>query len=468
MECNGLWKRLRFLTSIFEQFAELVQEVPSFSLNVAGLQNCDYVNQCGWSKNCYFTIEADANEDSLYCYRLYFCKTCIDSLELYKSERCHECIDCEQCFTVQYSQLCEQCNDGAFLFDCRGCSSCFGCVGVRQKKYCMFNEQLTKEEYEKRLSQFDFCNRRHLEVAQNRLEQLKLTHPRKALTGEQNDDISGNYVYNSKSCHDCFGIRECRDCRYCSIIRNANDSMDYLCWGDNVERLYECQECGHGAQNLRFCNSCWEGVHSLLYCYQCVLTTTNCFGCVGLKKAEYCIMNKQYTKGEYEELVPKIIEHMKTTGEWGEFFPIELSPHAYNETAAQEHFPLIKEEVSQRGWKWQENLPFTIGKETTSFDQIPDRIEDIPDSICSEVLACEATGKNFRITKQELLLYRQFRVPIPRLHPDERHRRRMAMRNPRKLWERECGKCGKGIQTTYSPERPEVVFCEKCYLEAMY
>jgi hypothetical protein len=27
---------------------------------------------------------------------------------------------------------------------------------------------------------------------------------------------------------------------------------------------------------------------------------------------EYCILNKQYTKEEYEILVPKIIEHMKT------------------------------------------------------------------------------------------------------------------------------------------------------------
>jgi hypothetical protein len=91
------------------------------------------------------------------------------------------------------------------------------------------------------------------------------------------------------------------------------------------------------------------------------------------------------------------------------------------------------------GWKWRDELPFTTGKETVSLDRIPENIDDVPDSIVDQVLACEATGRNCRITKQELLFYRKFRIPIPRLHPDERHRRRMAMRNPRRLWGRPPG-----------------------------
>jgi hypothetical protein len=101
--------------------------------------------------------------------------------------------------------------------------------------------------------------------------------------------------------------------------------MDYFVGGHNVERIYECQECGHSAHNLRFCSACYDGIHVLLYCYQCCLTVSNCFGCVGIKKKEYCIFNKQYTKEEYERLREKLIEHMKDTGEWGEFFPVELS-----------------------------------------------------------------------------------------------------------------------------------------------
>jgi hypothetical protein len=41
---------------------------------------------------------------------------------------------------------------------------------------------------------------------------------------------------------------------------------------------------------------------------------------------------------------------MQSTGEWGEYFPIEVSPFGYNETVAQEYFPLTEEEVNSKGW----------------------------------------------------------------------------------------------------------------------
>jgi hypothetical protein len=43
----------------------------------------------------------------------------------------------------------------------------------------------------------------------------------------------------------------------------------------------------------------------------CTGNSSNLFGCIGLRGKEYCILNKQYTKEEYEALVPKIIEKMK-------------------------------------------------------------------------------------------------------------------------------------------------------------
>jgi hypothetical protein len=63
---------------------------------------------------------------------------------------------------------------------------------------------------------------------------------------------------------------------------------------------------------------------------------------------EYCILNKQYSKEEYEALVPKIIEHMRTTGERGEFFDPSLSAFGYNETAAQDYFSLSRDAALAR------------------------------------------------------------------------------------------------------------------------
>ncbi|MBT3835551.1 hypothetical protein HOF56_04890 [Candidatus Peribacteria bacterium] len=457
-----------FSRPFFEQFDELIKSVPLLATNVVNLQNCDFLNQCGWSKNCYFTIEADHNQDSMYGYRVFFNKTFVDCTEMITSERCYECIDCEKCFQLKYSQLCEQCSDSSFLFDCRSCSYCFGCTGLRQKKFCMFNEQLKEEEYKEKIAMFDFSNREHISVAQNRFDALKGSQIRKAFIGEQNDNVTGNYIYESKDCFDCFGIRGCRDCRYCQLVRDSKDCMDVFVFGDKTERVYESECCGENLNNVRFCTGCFSGAQDLTYCFQCIQTTAHCFGCVGLKKQEYCILNKQYTKREYEEMIPKIIEHMKKTDEWGEFFPASISPYSYNETTANEYFPLSKEDVVKCSLKWQDNLPFTKGKETISWDDIPDDIDEVPDSIIDEIIACKETGKNYRITKQELTFYRNFRIPIPKLHPDERHKRRIQLRNPRKLWKRECGKCGEGIDTTYAPDREEIVYCEKCYLDTVY
>jgi CxxC-x17-CxxC domain-containing protein len=43
----------------------------------------------------------------------------------------------------------------------------------------------------------------------------------------------------------------------------------------------------------------------------------------------------------------------------------------------------------------------------------------------------------------------------------------MALRNPRKLYERKCDKCGISMITSYSPEREEIVYCEECYNKAV-
>jgi hypothetical protein len=190
---------------------------------------------------------------------------------------------------------------------------------------------------------------------------------------------------------------------------------------------------------------------------------------MGLRHAEYCIFNKQYTKEEYEELVPKIIEHIRSTGEWGQFLPSALSPFAYNETIAQEYHPLSQEEAYQKGHRWKENIDEQMEVEKViPGDQLPDDISQVPDDVLNWAVRCKVSNRPFRIVKRELDFYRDHNLPLPQLHPDERHKNRMALRNPRKLHSRQCAKCSKDIQTTYSPKKPEIVYCEGCYLKEVY
>lgn len=52
---------------------------------------------------------------------------------------------------------------------------------------------------------------------------------------------------------------------------------------------------------------------------------------------------------------------MRSTGEWGEFFPAKHSPFAFNESAANAHIPLEKSEALRRGWQWYEEEVSTNG-----------------------------------------------------------------------------------------------------------
>jgi hypothetical protein len=156
---------------------------------------------------------------------------------------------------------------------------------------------------------------------------------------------------------------------------------------------------------------------------------------------------------------------------YGEFFPIEMSPFGYNETLAYELFPLTKKEVEGQGLVWRElkNKGFNA---TKSGLELPDDIKDIDDSITKEVIKCAHEGKCnhecvgvFRITNQELQLYKKLNIPLPQICQNCRHYARFAWRNPPKLWHRKCMKpgCTNEFETSYAPDRPEIVYCETCY-----
>ena len=83
------------------------------------------------------------------------------------------------------------------------------------------------------------------------------------------------------------------------------------------------------------------------------------------------------------------------------------------------------------------------------------------------VLACEVTGKNYKLQKPELELYRKMKLPVPRLCPDERHLRRLKLRNARKLYHTKCATSGRAIVTSIPPDSGMKVLCEEEFLESL-
>lgn len=455
-----------FSRPFFEQFFELRNEVPRLALQQQKpIQNSEYCNCASRNKNCYLVFSTNYCEDCYYGSWINNCKNCVDNGYIGGCELSYDCVGCFNCYNVQYSQDSTNCKNSYFLRNCIDCQDCFGCSNLANKQYYIFNKKHTKEEYEQFMKEVDLGSYKVIQKIKEKYDEVLSDLVVKEFQGVNNQNVLGNYNKNCKNSYYGFELEGCEDTSYCQCLNKAKDCMDYSYWGGGAERIYECQASGYDIFNLRFCNLCWVGCSDLTYCDHCT-STRNSFGCVGLKKRQYCILNKQYTKEEYEELVPKIVEHMKKTGEWGEFFPASQSNYAYNETLAHEQIPLSKEDLEKRGWPYREPVE-TLAKGDASY-QIPDNIKDVQDDILDTILVSEKSGKPYKIIPQELKFYRENKIPIPRTTPDERHAERIAKRNPRILYDRSCEKCQKEVKTTYSPDRPEKVYCQQCYLKEIY
>ncbi len=177
-------------------------------------------------------------------------------------------------------------------------------------------------------------------------------HP--SVHGFQNEDVSGDHIFQSQNCQNCFDVKESRDMKFCERIYNGpnSDCYDVDQFGMQIENIYESGPIGLNSQMSAFVMLAYSVVD--VFYSQYTFHSQDCFGCFGADRAKYCILNKQYTKEAYEKKVAEIIRHMQKTKEWGEFFPIEISPFGYNETVAQEYFPLTNEDILSKNYTWKE------------------------------------------------------------------------------------------------------------------
>jgi len=451
--------------TFIEQFEKLYREIPFINLFYYFSENSDYTNHCYHNKDCYMLFNA------AYCENVYYSsnimihvKDTVDCMTIEKSELLYECRYCKNCSSSSYLIHCNNCFDSHFLYDCTSCKSCFMCSNLRNKEYCISNKQYTKEEYGKLIQSYEISNSMNYKNLIHQFEnniQNSIIH--KNLHIEYSENCLGDYIFNSKNVSKSFYADKCQDIKYCYDALENKDCFDTYESSIKCELQYECYGCNESS-NLQFCIIS-QNSHDLQYCIYC-FNCSDCFACIGLRHKKYCILNKQYSKEEYEKIVSKMIQQMHKDNEYGEFFPVLLSPFAYNETIASEYYPMTKEEVLKKQYKWQDN-DFKSQYQGMQY-KIPNDINDVQNDITKAILSCEISKKPYKIISQELEFYRKMNLPIPRRCPDQRHFDRISMRNSRKLWNRNCDKCEKNIQSTYDPNRPKIVYCEECYLKNIY
>lgn len=452
-----------FSKTFFENFSALLKLVPHPNLATSYLldENSDYTNYAGGNKNCYLIFHADMNRDCMYGVGVKKCNDAIDVLHTHGSELLYECVDCRGSYNLKFSEDCENCHDSWFLKNCLGCRSCFGCVNLRHKEFYLFNKKVPKSEYETFLANFHSGKRSELRSMRKRFREFVQSQPQRAFQGYQNELVSGDQIFRCREVHDSFDIQESRDMRYCHRVYNGpnSDCYDLNEYGMQIQRVCEGLAIGINAYNIICSIFVNEQVTDVAYSFH-VHHANDIFGCISVPRGQYCILNKQYSKDDYFALKARIVDHMKETGEWGEFFPVALSPFAYNETVANEYFPLSQEDVIAQGWKWGEDRARSASSEKV---EMPDDIAEVSDEILQQVLGCRATGKSFKIQEAELRFYRKQDLPVPEYCYDERHRQRFHNRNPRRLFTRACDSCDKELRSSFSADSSDTVYCESCY-----
>ncbi len=466
-----------FNKSFFKQWKDLFYSVPRLSLWQNNMINSDYSNFVSSSKNVYLGFSILPNsEDIYYSSNSDSSKQIVDSYNISSSELLYENIGANKNYFCQYSYWSSSCINCNFILNCNNCQDCFGCVNLNNKRYCILNDQYSKDQYEEKIKELDMGSYSFIESFKKDFWKFSLQFPRKYANIMNSIDSTGDEIRNSKQIKYSFNVFDSENIKYGYRSIKIKDSMDVgHSWASNV---YEHALSGsENSQDLKFIINGNGFSKDLEYTDFCK-STSNLFGCVGLVNKQYCILNKQYTKEEYFSMVEKIKKHMDDMPyidskgrvyKYGEFFPYELCPFGYNEAVINDHFPLSKEEIIDRGYPYKEKIDntYTI---TLKASDIPDNIKDVEDTIIKEVIECEKSGKAFKITPFELLFYRKMNIPIPHLHPDERYKERLSLRNPMTLYHRQCMKenCTNEFETTYAPNRPEIIYCERCYKEEVY
>ncbi len=502
--CDDCWKgdkwdyfsygqEYDFSKSFFSQLKELLYKVPlMYRYGFGNLINSEFTNFTKDNKNAYLAYSVTDCEDVMYSETIDKSRNSLDCYATQKIDGCSYNVDCEGNYNTHYAVKSQNSIDSYFIFDCTNCQNCFMSFNLRNQNYFFRNQKLSREAYMQAVKDLELDTYSGFQKAKYEFDNMiekNAIHKYAFIYASQN--ATGDYMHNVKNAKRCFDTNDSENVAYCMRTIGVKDCYDNQGVGFSAELIYESMAASNHTYHDFFCYItliCRE----CEYCLDC-RNCSNCFGCVGMKNAQYCIFNKQYEKEEYFEMVEKIkyqmdeMPYVDAKGriyKYGEFFPYDMSPFGYNETNAHDFFPITKEEAEDKGYPWRERekRDYYVTKNS---EDLPDSIHDVGDEIMNEVISCPNNGNQmyqcttaFRIVPAELQFYKQKNLPLPRFCPNCRHYARLKYRNPMRLYSRQCmcdiskhnhgAHCQNKFETTYAPDMPETVYCEKCYQQEVY
>ena len=310
--------------SFIEDFRQLLLREPKHFAPRQHTENSDYTSFCYKVKNCYLCFASDYLEDCFYIHHSEHNKDCADGMSVWESELSYECMDTLKFYNCDFCWNSTNLTDCFLCEDCRGCQNCFGCSGLRQKKFCIFNKDFSKEDYFKKTAELkkkffeDGVWGEEAEAAGNsvmaQFNEIRFSVPHIQWQQIRCENSIVDYSvgckncywgFDLKNCEDCSCLYDCASCKDCSdgfYVHNAQLCYDMM----SVDRSFNC-DSGFW---IIGCKDCVAGY--------CLNNCENCFGCTNLKHKKFHILNKEYSEKDYFKKKTEIIDELKKEGIYGE------------------------------------------------------------------------------------------------------------------------------------------------------
>jgi len=459
-------RKYDFNRKFFDQFKDLFFDVPHLSLErPLTAVNSEYSLGGTWSKNNYYSAGAYKSEDCLFTEEVRFSKSCVDCLSVWHSEFCYACVGSDHCSHCVFVIDSNQCVNSSFLYGCKNCIDCFLSSNLRNKSYVFENKQLTKKEYQEKVSELNLGDRKVFKEVLSRFDNIFKNALHRSLLMTNTVNCTGDSLTNCKDCFWSFDGTGGENFRFVESFDEAKDLMDVSYIPQGTERVYETvMGMGSNIFFSLYARTCMDIEYSS-ECNNC----QNCFGCVGLKNKKFYIFNQPYSEEDYWKIVDEIKSKMLNDGEYGELFPMSLGLFPYQVNRSQNFYPLDEQKAKEKGIPWYPEPDSQVpeGVNLRESSRITNDIKNIDESILKDVIRCEITGRPFKITTEELKFYKHMNLPLPVKHPWQRMKERFIFRHPLELFEFICHSCGEKSLSIYNEEKQKQlkIFCEKCYLK---
>lgn len=454
--------------SFFEQFRALQLNVPiNATRNFVDPENSIATVSLG-DRNGYF-VSASQSEDSFYL---------LDTQFGTRSMLANAGINITDCYHVNHSLRLHGCKfvyesrdcmNSSFLFDCRNSEFCFGATNKRNRKYVFFNEQLTREEYERRLAEIDLGSHKQMTELFDRF--VKLIHEQAIWSqdfNEGSDGCLGDYLIKCSDLSHCLYGIESHGGYYCYGLYNASDNA-FSC-AIPGEHNYQSGPVGNTA-NSRF--SCTlvrcDNLEYSMNCYDC----SDCFGCVGLRHKRFHLFNKAYSEEDYWKRVDEIKCAMLERGEYGKPFPINFGFNYYPDSGPVMYFGATIEDWDRVGReRFEASADGAFGPlslddpRMREIDQLPDHIRDLDENDwAGKPIADREIQRPYALTKSEIAYLKQFNIAAPRRHFTSRMRDLLFSMSSGPFIGQTCSVCAKTVtMATNRAYAQRKVYCNACYL----